>query len=75
MRPHVGPEKNISCQLFHEEGAQRGQLLGAGLPAPALRFLPSLWGRRERGVCSSSWSGNEKKEGGRAAPLHPASLC
>lgn len=34
MRPHVGPEKNISCQLFHAEGAQRGQLWGLGGWAP-----------------------------------------
>lgn len=36
--------------------------LRAGLPALALRFLPSLPGRRERVVwSSSSWSGNEQK--------------
>lgn len=63
----TGPKEGCFCQSSGG-GYWEGQLredssgdLGAGLPALALRFLPFLPGRRERGVLSSSWSENEKK--------------
>lgn len=52
----TGPKEGCFCQSSGG-GGLGGQLredssggLGAGLPALALRFLPSLPGRRERGV-------------------------
>lgn len=61
--PRQGPERVISAShlTLRGMGEDSSGGLRAGLPAVALRFLPSLPGRREKVVWSSSWSGNEQK--------------
>lgn len=54
----ANPASHLAGKGLREDGSGD---LGAGLPALALRFLPSLQGRRERSVWSSNWTGNEKK--------------
>ena len=63
MGPGQGPERDTAASHLTWKGLGEDCSgdPGAGLPALALRFLPSLSGSRERGVCSSSWNGNEKK--------------
>lgn len=63
----VNPAGHLTLRGLGEDSSRD---LGAGLPALALRFLPSLSGERERGVRSGSWSGNEKKRRLQSCPVH-----
>lgn len=56
MGPGQGPERDTPASHLTWKGLGEDCSgdTGAGLPALALRFLPSLSGRRERAVCSSS---------------------